>query len=203
MRITLVRHGRPDEGHAERPHDPPLAEEGRRQAQAVARLLAGEGVDRIVASPLARAHETALPLAQRLQLPVHTLDGWAEADRHQARYRSTETLRALGPQEWARFLQDPVSYLGGDPVAFRAGVLQALQAVQAVQGVHTVPAVQEPAHVVVFTHGLPINVVLSHVLQLPRIVHFRPDYGSVTRLQASQGRLGIVSVNEGAHHRFA
>jgi hypothetical protein len=28
MKIVLVRHGRPDEGHAERPHDPPLADEG-------------------------------------------------------------------------------------------------------------------------------------------------------------------------------
>ena len=26
MKIVLVRHGRPDEGHAERPHDPPLAD---------------------------------------------------------------------------------------------------------------------------------------------------------------------------------
>lgn len=204
MKLTLVRHGRPDEAAAPgtpsageqgpgSPGDPPLRADGHRQARAVALLLADEGVTRIVASPQLRAHQTALPLADRLSLPVHTLDGWAEADRHQARYRSTETLRALGPAQWQRFLDDPVRYLGADPDAFRAAVLGALQA--------TCEA-PDDAHVVVFTHGLPINVVLSHVLGLEGIVHFRPGYGSVTRLLSRSGRHGIVSVNENAHHRL-
>lgn len=194
MKLTLVRHGRPDEDDATRPHDPPLRADGRRQAQAVAALLAGEGVTRVVASPLLRAHQTALPLAERLGLPVDTLDGWAEADRHVARYRSTETLRALGEAEWARFLEDPVRYLGSDPVAFRAAVLGALR--QSVEG-------GREAHVAVFTHGMPINVVLSHVLGLPKIIHFQPGYGSVTRLRARDAAtLGVVSVNESGHHQF-
>lgn len=194
MKLTLVRHGRPDEDDATRPHDPPLRADGRRQAQAVAALLAGEGITRVVASPLLRAHQTALPLAERLGLPVDTVDGWAEADRHRARYRSTETLRALGDAEWARFLDDPVRYLGGDPAAFRAAVLGALQ--QSVAG-------EREAHVAVFTHGLPINVVLSHVLGLPKIIHFQPGYGSVTRLRARDAAtLGVVSVNESGHHQF-
>lgn len=194
MKLTLVRHGRPDEDHAGRPHDPPLNGEGQRQAGAVAALLADEGVTHLVASPLLRAHETALPLARRRGLPVRTVDGWAEADRHLARYRSTETLRAQGDAEWQRFLDDPVSYLGGDPVAFRTAVVEALHAACVVP--------DDDAHVAVFTHGLPINVVLSHVLGLERIVHFRPGYGSVTRLIARGGRFGIVSVNESAHHRL-
>ena len=55
MKLTLVRHGRPDEDHTQRPHDPPLRADGLRQAEAVAALLAGEGVTRIVASPLKSA----------------------------------------------------------------------------------------------------------------------------------------------------
>jgi len=194
MKLTLVRHGRPDEGDTVRPHDPPLREDGRRQAEAVAALLAGEGVTRVVASPLLRAHQTALPLAERLGLPVDTVDGWAEADRHVARYRSTETLRALGKVEWNRFLGDPVRYLGGEPVAFRATVLGALDA--------SIGADRE-AHVAVFTHGLPINVVLSHVLGLPRIIHFQPGYGTVTRLRVRDAaNIGVVSVNESGHHQL-
>jgi broad specificity phosphatase PhoE len=194
MRLTLVRHGWPDEGHAARPHDPPLRDAGRRQAEAVAMLLADEGVTAIVASPMLRAHETALPLAGRLGLPISTADGWAEADRHVEHYRSTETLRALGDVEWQRFLDDPVSYLGGDPERFRSAVLNALRATA--EG-------DDDAHVAVFTHGLPINVVLSHALGLDGIVYFRPGYGSVTRLLARSGRLGVVSVNESAHIRLA
>ena len=192
MKIVLVRHGRPDEGHAERPHDPPLAADGRRQAEAVAELLRGEGITRIVSSPLLRARQTAEPLAERIGLAIEIVDGWAEADRHLSRYRSVETLKAQGTEEWERFLADPVRYMGGDAVSFRAAVLAALAAL--------VAAGPRDAHAAVFCHGLPINVVLSHALGLERIVHFPPAYGSVTRLRVrSVETIGIVSVNETGH----
>lgn len=194
MRLVLVRHGRPDEGHATRPHDPPLNAEGRMQARAVARLLAGEGITRVVASPLLRAHETALPLAERLGLPVDTVDGWAEADRDTRVYRSTETLRAEGPEAWQRFLADPVRYVGGHPERFRADVLGALE--------HVMASSAPTARVAVFTHGLPINLVLSHVLGLEGIVHFQPGYGSVTRLRTRGAAIGVLSVNESGHHAW-
>lgn len=193
MKLILVRHGRPDENDLERPGDPPLRADGRRQARAVAALLAGEGVTRIVASPLARARETAAPLADRVGLPVDIADGWAEADRYVSRYRSTETLRALGDEKWCRFLSDPIRYLGGDPSSFRAGVLDALRAVIAES--------DAAARVVVFTHGMPINIVLSHALGLEGLVHFPPGYGSITRPRAcGDGAVGVVSINESGHH---
>ena len=128
MKLILVRHGRPDEGDTTTPNDPPLNAEGWRQARAAAKLLASEGVTRIVASPLLRAQQTAQPLAERLGLGVETVEGWAEADRRASRYRSTETLRAEGGEAWARFLEDPIRYLGADPAEFRAGVIGALAA---------------------------------------------------------------------------
>jgi probable phosphoglycerate mutase len=195
MKLVLVRHGRPDEGHPERPHDPPLNDEGRAQARAVAEHLADEGITRIVASPLLRAQQTAAPLAERLGLTIETVEGWAEADRGVARYRSSETLRALGDAEWQRFLADPAGYFGLDDAGFRGGVVAALQALT------SEPAAD--AHVAVFAHGLPINVVLSHVLGLRRIVHFAPGYGSITRLRIGSHRaIAVHSINETGHHRW-
>lgn len=188
MKLVLIRHGRPDESHATRPHDPSLMASGLRQAEAVAQRLVRRGITRIVSSPLTRALETAQPLSQRLSLPIEIIDGWAEADRHAQRYRSTETLRALGATEWARFLDNPVAYLGGDAQRFRGEVLAALAATL---------ALPSAGPVAVFTHGLAINVVLSHALGLPRIVHFAPGYGSVTQLRArGVDAIGVVSVNE-------
>lgn len=194
MKLVLVRHGRPDEEDREQPHDPPLRADGWRQARAAAAVLAGEGITRIIASPLQRAQQTALPLAERLGLPVEIMEGWAEADRHLDRYRSNETLRAQGEAEWARFLQDPLAYMGADAGRFRADVLGALQAL----------ARHDPqAHVVVFTHGLPINLVLAHALGLAGLVNFPPHYGSLTRLRVQpDGRLAVTSVNETVHHRL-
>jgi probable phosphoglycerate mutase len=192
MKIVLVRHGRPDEGHATRAHDPPLSAEGRAQARGVADVLARENIVRIVTSPLCRARETAEPLALRLGMEAEVVDGWAEADRHLTRYRSLETLKAQGDGEWQRFLDDPVRYMGGDPALFRSGVLAALDAL--------VASGPRDAHLAVFSHGLPINVVLSHALGLERIVHFPPAYGSLTRLRARASKaIGIISVNETGH----
>jgi probable phosphoglycerate mutase len=195
MRLILVRHGRPDEDDTETPNDPPLNADGRRQAEAVARLLTDEGVTRVVASPLRRAQQTAEPLAGRLGMSIGTIDLWAEADRGAVRYRSTETLRAEGGEAWSRFLADPIGYLGSDPTAFRAGVLAALDA--------TVAGEPPDARVVVFTHGMPINIVLSHALGLDSITRFLVGYGSVTRLRHfGDGRYGVASVNEIGHHRW-
>jgi broad specificity phosphatase PhoE len=192
MRLILVRHGRPDEDDTRSPNDPPLNANGWRQARAVARLLQAEGIRRIVVSPLLRARQTAEPLADRLGLGLETIDGWAEADRAASRYRSTETLRAEGGDAWARFLADPIRYLGADPVSFRAGVLAALGAT--VEGGHPT------SRVVVFTHGLPINIVLSHALGLDSITRFLIGYGSVTRLRRlNGGGYGVASVNETGH----
>ena len=44
MKLVLIRHGRPDEDDAERPHDPPLRADGILQARAVAAHLGAEGI---------------------------------------------------------------------------------------------------------------------------------------------------------------
>jgi broad specificity phosphatase PhoE len=142
-----------------------------------------------------RAQQTAQPLAELLGLAVETIDGWAEADRGASRYRSTETLRAEGGEAWARFLADPIRYLGAEPEIFRAGVLAALEATAADES--------RSARVAVFTHGLPVNVVLAHALGLESFTRFLVGYGSVTRLRRLDGgAFGVSSVNESGHHRM-
>lgn len=191
MRLILVRHGKPDETQTQRAHDPSLASIGQTQANAVAKILARETITHIVSSPLQRAMDTAAPLAESTGLPVQVLHGWAEADRSATRYRSMETLKAQGPQEWQRFLQDPITYLGADPDTFRREVLAALDAT-----IHLAPQ----GTVAVFTHGMPINLVLAHVLGTNSLVQFAPDYCSITRLRASSCQaMSVVSVNELSH----
>ena len=68
--LILVRHGQqdfPDPATAKVGDwiDPPLSELGRRQAQAVARVLGHERVDAVYASHLLRAHATGAAIAER------------------------------------------------------------------------------------------------------------------------------------------
>jgi 2,3-bisphosphoglycerate-dependent phosphoglycerate mutase len=71
--LILVRHGETDwnrdgrfQGHA----DPPLNATGRKQARALADVVAGETADAVYSSDLARARQTADIIGERLGLPV-------------------------------------------------------------------------------------------------------------------------------------
>jgi broad specificity phosphatase PhoE len=75
--MILVRHGqsefnvvfnvtRRDPGI----RDPRLTSEGRRQAEAAADALVGQGIERLIASPYSRALETAEIVARRLAVPI-------------------------------------------------------------------------------------------------------------------------------------
>ena len=50
--------------------DPKLTELGQQQAEAAALALAGERIDRIIASPYTRALQTAAPIARQRNLPI-------------------------------------------------------------------------------------------------------------------------------------
>ncbi|HJK97847.1 MAG TPA: histidine phosphatase family protein [Polyangiaceae bacterium LLY-WYZ-14_1] len=194
--LYLVRHGVPDEAQADAGRlllDPPLSEEGRELAGIVAERLARSQVDRIYASPLRRAFETAQPLAQKLGLEVTILDGLAEADAYAKTrtYLKMETLRR-DPTAFSAFLHDPIGFLGADPEVFLAAVRGAMAKILADTG--------PGRRAAVFTHGIPINVVLADLLGLSRFVHFAPDYCSVTWVRGGpDGLAQVVSINDTGH----
>jgi broad specificity phosphatase PhoE len=175
--LLLVRHGRPDEGHALCPGDPPLHAIGHAQARALAiRRLAFEPIDRIVSSPQQRALDTASPLARLLGIEAEVIEGLAECDLHTTRYRSPETIRREEPQRWQEFLASPPRFLGLDPEVFRQTVLDAFAALLSDPHAHTIA---------VFSHGMPIKTLVAHALRLPGTETLSIDHCSVTRLVGS------------------
>lgn len=83
--VWVVRHGhREDTANPEwaktaaRPLDPGLSQEGVREAESVARRLAGEGIRYIFASPFLRAVETAHHIAKPLNLSIRIETGLCE-----------------------------------------------------------------------------------------------------------------------------
>lgn len=76
MAWYLMRHG--EAGSRREPvaedRRRPLSSLGQAQAAGLARLLAGEGIERVLSSPLERCTATADPLARALGLPVELDD---------------------------------------------------------------------------------------------------------------------------------
>jgi probable phosphoglycerate mutase len=187
-----VRHARPAQViDAAGPADPALTEIGHRQARSLAAWLAGEAIDALYTSPMARATQTAAPLARLLGLEAVVVDGVREYDAADSSYVPIEVLRQ-DKEAWRRFLEEEA---GIDRSEFGAEVVRSLERlIEAHRG----------QRIVVVCHGGVINVWAGHVLGLPLQLFFNPDYTSISRfMAASSGERSVVSLNESAHLRGA
>ena len=195
MELLIIRHGLPvrrelTEGAA----DPELAPDGLRQAEHLARYLESEHIDAIYASPMARAKQTAEPLAALLQMEIQISPGVAEWDQNSPEYVPVEELKAANDPRWHAMLAGEWSSDESEE-DFRARVLEA---VEAIVNDH------RGEKVAVVCHGGIINGYLSHILGLGEFARgfFYPNYTSINRVAAaSSGERSIVTVNETSHLR--
>lgn len=112
--VLVLRHGRTSynaHGRLQGQLDVPLDAAGRRQAEAVAAALVGQGITRVVSSNLQRASRTAAAVGRVLRLPV-LLDArlqeqhygaWQGLTRDEVRERWAAEHAA-----WERGVGDPV-----------------------------------------------------------------------------------------------
>jgi broad specificity phosphatase PhoE len=142
--LLLVRHGETDwnaEGRLQGHTDRPLNDYGRRQAGALADALAGDSIDAVYSSDLARARETAEILAVRLGLLVSVDAGLREKN-----WGSWEGLTSEQRQT--------VEYAGESTHAHRERTLASLRAI----------AERHPGErVLVVTHGGSVRRVQAAV----------------------------------------
>ena len=193
MELLLIRHALPVRMElAEGPADPPLAELGHRQAQALAEWLADEPIDAIYTSPLQRAVETALPLSEATGLGTIVDEDLAEYDRHASEYIPMEELRAEGGERWEQAVAD-----------WQMGAVEMETWFDAVvAAVERVVAAHPGQRVAVVAHGGVVNAYLAHVLGIGKQLFFEPAYTSISRvLAARSGERMLRSVNETAHLR--
>ena len=160
MELLLIRHGLParidDVGG---PADPPLAATGVQQAESLAGWLAPIGLDAVYSSPMRRARETAVPLAQRLGVEVQVDDGLEEFDAHLHFYVPLEEMTHDDPR-WHQLVAEwssPEFELTRQE--FRTRVVAA---VERIAGGH------RSQRVALVCHGGVINAYLSHVLGMDR-----------------------------------
>ncbi len=192
MQLILIRHGLPlrvvnTDGS---PADPSLSERGHAQAARMARCLAVEPLDGIYASPMRRAHETAMPLAEALELEIVSEPRIAEFDRDADLYIPLEELKETDYEAWQDFMR--LGYPAGvDLEVFQRGVIA---------GMEEIITDNAGKNVAVVCHGGVINVWTAHLLEIGRPMFFAPEYASISRFYAaSGGERSLASLNETQH----
>jgi len=194
MELLLIRHALPLRIEVEEgPADPDLSEIGIAQAGLLARWLAHEGIDALYCSPLARARQTAEPVAAACALEFVIDDDLAEWDREANAYIPMEELKATDHEVWRAMAQGRWVDLGIDVDAFRERVVRSIDAIAARHG---------GAKIAVVCHGGVINTYTGAVLGIEQLLYFEPEYTGISRVLVSRkGIRSIRSLNEAAHLR--
>jgi len=192
MNILVIRHGQPfDESETGGHGDPPLSELGQQQAVAIGNYLAGEPIDKIVASPMVRAHQTALPLCEQLGMEPELDDDLKEAGWQAGAYMRSEENQDFFID---KMNNDPdYLYRPEGKAAFNERVMRAFAKVR-----------NENAgkNVAVFCHGMVTTTFVATVLGFdPSPEDLHPHYSGLTRVQASSSldMWSLRSFNETMH----
>lgn len=171
-KVLLIRHG--EAAKNQQVSDPTLTELGHRQAEALAEEFHPTPTLDLVSSPMARARQTAQPLAARWQQQVIIEPKVTEIP-------SPLGLSATQRGEWIRGLLDQQwDQLEAHQLDWRQQIIDFLQGLQ-----------RDSA---VFCHFMVINSVVAHLQGDLRIKQFRPDYTSVTELRLANGTLELVQL---------
>lgn len=174
-RIFLIRHGKAAagfDGHA----DPGLDPLGRTQAAFAADRMGAEDPMMILSSPLARARETAEPLARMWEKDVIIEPRVSEipSPTYDLEERAAWLRRAMGGT-WAE--------LGDRWARWRDELAECLASLD--------------RDTVVFTHFIAINAAVGHARGEDGLVLFRPDNCSITELANDDG-LTVTTLGEEA-----
>lgn len=175
-KIYMVRHGKAAagfEGHI----DPGLDELGNAQAKATAERLAPLGPIPIYSSPLARALETAKPLAELWHITPVIEPKIAEIRSPTIDLtQRAQWLRGIMSNQWSN-------------------LTPALRDWRQLMIKHVANYTRDS---VIFSHFIAINVIVGAAQGLDEVITFRPDNGSVTTIGIETGKLELIELGSEA-----
>lgn len=170
-----------------------LNEEGRAQAQALAERMSAVDLAAVYSSPLERAQETAVPLAQRQGVDVIVHPGLVETDAGEWTGQPLEEIRKL--EAW----QELMAYPSG--VALPSGESLWQAQVRMVEAMEEIRAAHREERVAVVSHADPLRVLVAHYVGLPldlfRRLTISPASITVFDFDAPVPRL--ICLNETGH----
>jgi len=196
--LLLVRHGQSTWNREHRIQgqlDPPLSEEGRRQAELLGHRLAGRRLAGFYSSDLKRAFETSQAIEAMTGFVAVAVPGLREIFLGEWEGLRSEEVAQRYPDAWVRWSEEPDWDLvpGGEGTEhFETRVAAALDAI-----------LERHAHgdVLLVTHGGVIQVALHRVAARPSrgLFPFKIQNASLSVLEKGDGRMIIGGVNDTCH----
>ncbi len=192
--LFLIRHGENDYTRtgklAGRLAGVHLNARGREQAVAIARTLGVLPLKGVYSSPLARALETARPLAEALGLRVNVLPDLLEIDVGAWQGRSLRSLRRT--KAWKMVQSAPSRARFPDGEAFYQAQARVVAALDAILVRH-----RPKDLLAIFFHADLIKLAVAYHIGLPldSFQRLRVETGSVTALQIGEEGVRLLWLN--------
>lgn len=198
MLLTLIRHGETEWNRLRKcqgASDMPLNETGRRQARLIAESLAGESIDAVFSSGLARSAETAVAIAGRHGLEVGAMVEFREMDQGDFEGVEFSEIREKHSKELEMWAQNPAGFRvpGGESL----GEVQS----RAMDGVEKIEKQWPAGNVVVVSHNLTIVSMLCRFTgsSISEFRKFNIDATSKTVVSCEGGGYEVTVVNDTSH----
>jgi 2,3-bisphosphoglycerate-dependent phosphoglycerate mutase len=195
--VLLIRHGRSADVVPGSPEsaDPPLHVLGEQQAARLAERLQGKAIHAVYSSHLARARQTAAPLAAARGLTVQVFPDLEEVRLGDWSNGEFRRRAATADPEWVAWSRtgrwDGIPGGEGDDV-FRARVAGVVDALAAQHGGETIAVV---------AHGGSIGAYVAHVLGIHRSLWLTVENTSITQLRIGEHGTTVVAAND-CHHLY-
>jgi broad specificity phosphatase PhoE len=200
--VLLIRHGQ-SRGNAERRFGghtaTPLSARGRNQAQATARSLKSEGLTAIYSSDLARAIETAQPLARLTGLPINGTDAFRERSVGVMEGLTFEDAAQQHPEQYAALLRRDFEYVLSGGESYRQLLDRASEKLDDVIEEH------RGGKIAVFSHTGTICILALHLMGALDAPELKPVWISsancgITRFELrNDGFVRVLAVNDTNH----
>ncbi|TMD16716.1 MAG: histidine phosphatase family protein [Chloroflexi bacterium] len=197
-RLVLIRHGQSiwnQEHRIQGQLDPPLSDQGRRQAALLGARLAGRRFAGFYTSDLKRAFETAELIGRAVHLEPEPRTSLREVYLGEWEGKTTEEIAARYPEAWASWVEEPdwdVVPHGEGGAAFDTRVAAAMDEI-----------LQQHEHgdVLLVTHGGVIQIALHRIVGRPSrgLFPFKIQNASITLIEKRDGRMVIGGVNDIGH----
>lgn len=191
-RLYLVRHGETQltaEGRFSGHVGVDLSDDGRWQAQLLAKRLHGEGVTAIYCSPLSRTMETAQIIADHCAVVPVAIDALREISHGRWEGLTRREVEELYGEEYATWEEDPFTFA---PQGGESGVAVLARALPALREIVT----RHPGErVLVVSHKATIRILLSSLLGIDA-------RGYRDRLDQAPASLNVLDFRDAAHARL-
>jgi broad specificity phosphatase PhoE len=194
----LVRHGESTwnrEHRIQGQSDPPLSDDGRRQAQHLGKRLAGRRLVGFYSSDLKRALETAQLIEPGVDALAVGVPELREIYLGQWEGLTAREIASRHPEAWASWSEEP----NWDLVPDGEGASHFETRVEA--ALDTILDRHPRGDVLVVTHGGVIQIALHRVLGRPNhgLFPFRIQNASVSVIERRDGRYVVSGVNDIGH----